>query len=423
MNGYNVNFNKLQNQNNNKFISNSSDNPKLFDMQNSDKNMREKENLSDLGIALTEFKPKGETIESQNNLINNGFSDDFNNSIENIKTDDGNHSDMDEVLKKKEDMDLSFINFYENFTKNNPLEALNKSTDNKEVMMEKTKDITNTFIDYQSKYYQQINKELERNKKFKELLQKNSEKYINALKDFNTLSNLKEENEIQNYIDQTVLKSKLKSLDSIIETKVLETNLNNEIFNIPPQVESEDPSNFSKKDVKNLLIFTIQNLLRGEEPIINEMKGALNNNINSIKNLQNSSFTNEEIDQLKLMNRKYNLAPPIQNNIPLKPKDKKQFLNIITSYPDEIDYKMENYLDEYYNKHKALRIPFKKTSKNNYEYGTQKIVIKMEGNNFFRVKYSGGYISLDKFIEVNSNPENIRLKNKANSKKKVIKKK
>jgi hypothetical protein len=64
------------------------------------------------------------------------------------------------------------------------------------------------------------------------------------------------------------------------------------------------------------------------------------------------------------------------------------------------------------------KIFFKKLSNNNYEYGTEKIMVKFESD-LIRVRYSGGYILLDKFLEVNGPIEEKKLKAKANKKKQI----
>ena len=52
---------------------------------------------------------------------------------------------------------------------------------------------------------------------------------------------------------------------------------------------------------------------------------------------------------------------------------------------------------------------FKKTSTNNYEYGTQKVMVKIEGDTI-RIRYVGGYLIIDKFIELNAANEEKKIK-------------
>ena len=80
---------------------------------------------------------------------------------------------------------------------------------------------------------------------------------------------------------------------------------------------------------------------------------------------------------------------------------------------DMNDIKLNKYLMMFYSKRKFPKIKFVKTSKNNYEYGTQKVVVKVEGENdseIIRVRYVGGYVLIDKFLELNANLEEGKVK-------------
>ena len=92
--------------------------------------------------------------------------------------------------------------------------------------------------------------------------------------------------------------------------------------------------------------------------------------------------------------------------------------NVVTSSPDETDTKLNNYLNVYYSKKKLPKIPFIKTSANNYEYGTQKVMAKVEGDTI-RLRFSGGYILLDKFLELNAALEEIKLKSGGKAKNEI----
>ena len=63
----------------------------------------------------------------------------------------------------------------------------------------------------------------------------------------------------------------------------------------------------------------------------------------------------------------------------------------------------------FYSKRTFPKILFKKTSTNNYEYGTQKVMVKIEGDTI-RIRYIGGYLLIDKFIEMNAANEEKKLK-------------
>ena len=82
---------------------------------------------------------------------------------------------------------------------------------------------------------------------------------------------------------------------------------------------------------------------------------------------------------------------------------------VSTEKPDKIDKKLELYLKYFYSKRTFPVVIFKKTSTNNYEYGKQKIMIKIEGDTI-RVRNLGGYLIIDKFIELNAANEEKKLK-------------
>ena len=82
---------------------------------------------------------------------------------------------------------------------------------------------------------------------------------------------------------------------------------------------------------------------------------------------------------------------------------------VLTEKPDKIDKKLEQYLKYFYSKRTFAKVMFKKTSTNNYEYGTQKVMVKIEGDTI-RIRYVGGYLLIDKFIELNAAAEEKKMK-------------
>ena len=80
---------------------------------------------------------------------------------------------------------------------------------------------------------------------------------------------------------------------------------------------------------------------------------------------------------------------------------------------DMNDVKLNKYLTMFYSKRKVPKIKFVKTSKNNYEYGTQKVVVKVEGENdneIIRIRYIDGYALINKFLELNANSEETKVR-------------
>lgn len=129
----------------------------------------------------------------------------------------------------------------------------------------------------------------------------------------------------------------------------------------------------------------------------NEKESDNNNKINCYNN------NKEEIEN-QVQKREENDPEEEGEEDELSKKIEGKWEYIQTNKPDKIDTKLENYLRFFYSKRRFPVIIFKKTSKNNYEYGSQKIMIKIEGDTI-RVRYTGGYVLIDKFIEVNSSIE------------------
>jgi hypothetical protein len=144
--------------------------------------------------------------------------------------------------------------------------------------------------------------------------------------------------------------------------------------------------NFKENEEKNL--FFLKNVF------LNVKENVTKNN----NNLNEDDF----INKLNLEENEKNLINKILNenkNENIEEKKEKIFY-VISNKRDDNDDKLENFLKLFYSKRNVPKIFFKKLSNNNYEYGTEKIMVKFESD-LIRVRYSGGYILLDKFLEVN----------------------
>ena len=111
-------------------------------------------------------------------------------------------------------------------------------------------------------------------------------------------------------------------------------------------------------------------------------------------NLENKS--NEEDASKNILNNKSPKKKIIKN-------EKKQEYEALkweyvsTNKPDLVDIRLENYLKLFYENRTFPKIVFKKLSSNNYEYGTQKVMVKIESDTI-KIRYVGGYLLIDKFI-------------------------
>jgi hypothetical protein len=320
-------------------------------------------------------------------------------------------NDIDNEEKKN---DNDFIEFIKIFKEKNPLNNLNNISDVNN-MLNHTKNIINQLINYQEMYYDRIKKTCDKNKKLKDILMKYNEMYRNIKKKNNALNEKFDNYEMRNYVTVNINRKENSNLkDKNIPFKNNEIDLFKEVFGYTyDNVNIESENKEKKENNKKLLIEALKSN-------INKL-GPLNN----ILNEKNSS--EEERKKVNEILIKFNLNTPEINKEEnsntkekIEPNEKKNnFENIITNKPDDNDIKLEHYLSYFYSKRNIPKIPFKKTSPNNYEYGTLKVMIKIEGETI-RVRYSGKYSLLDNFLETNAQNEIVKKKKIGNP---IIKKK
>ena len=317
-----------------------------------------------------------------------------------------------EVEREDKKDDKDFTEFINVFKENYPLSKLNSFNDVNE-MLNFTKDVVSQLISYQTMYYERAKNSLNKNQKLKDYLIKYNEIYRNMKKKNNRLKEKIDTFEIENFISVNVNKKEYNDLkEKNIPLKNQEIDLFKAIFELTNEKEENEPTKIEQtknenEEDKNLLVKVLKE-------VTNKL-GPLNNLLNE------KNSTEEERIKANEITNKYNLKKENENNEKLDLKEKKlenkTFENIITNKPDENDNKLEQYLTYFYSKRNIPKIPFKKTSANNYEYGTLKVMIKIEGETF-RVRYLGKYSLLDNFLESNAPIEIKKKKNPNSSKKK-----
>ena len=294
-----------------------------------------------------------------------------------------------------------FYEFIPNFQKQYPLEKLNEFTDPYE-MINYTKNIINELLNYQLNYYNILTNSVNLNHKFNELLIKYNEKYRLTLKKINKIEEENCKNKIQNEIITDLSRNDFNNLKQLIPLKQNELELYKEMYSV--NIDENDLQKFSEEQIKQieekkskdantqlLLIRVLKNIYNKYGPL-NKILNQSNSNENEINNIINLSV-------------KYNLAiseEVLENN--------GEFEYVTSNNMNEVDKKLEMYLKHLYSQKKVPKIIFKKISTNNYEFGTQKITIKVDGDSI-KVKSFGGFISLDKFIENNAVLEDSKIKN------------
>lgn len=322
-------------------------------------------------------------------------------------------SDIDESLKDNNTQNLSpseILDFMKSFEKKYPLEKLDEFNDQYE-LMNHTKKIMNELLNYQQKYYSLLNTSYTLNKKYQNLLLNYNEKFRITLKKINKIEEESKKNDIKQDIILTLENNENNNLNQLLNLKQQELQLLKEIYVIKPKKKEEEKlteeqiKQIEEKKNKDhntqLLLIKVLNNIYNKYGPLNKIITKENSEDNEIKNIINLS-------------EKYNL--PISEEV-LKMENV-----ICNNKPEEMDLKLESYLQNFYKNKKISKIAFKKIGNNLYEYGTLKVTIIFE-DNAFKAKTVGGFIGLDKFIEKNLGLEDNKIKNADNIKNRSSKKK
>ena len=298
-----------------------------------------------------------------------------------------------------------FLDFIPNFEKKYPLEKLNQFSDPYE-MINYTKNIINELLNYQLNYYNILKKSVNLNKKFNELLIKYNEKYRLTQKKINKIEEENNKNEIQSELITDVHRNDFNNLKQLIPLKQTELELYKEMYAV--NLDENELHNYSEEQMKQMeekktKDENTQSLLVRVLKNIYDKYGPLNKIVNQ------SNSNESERNNVIALSTKYNL--PISEEA-MGNKEELEYVN--SNNPDDLDYKLDMNLKHFYNQKKLPKIMFKKINNSNYEYGTQKVTIKAEGDSI-KIKSTGGYLLLDKFIENNALLEEGKVK-KSNSK-------
>ena len=385
-----------------------------------------KDEKKTMNKKLTEdFKKRSNSKSYMNNLSSSGISYNIktknshpqnskeigqmissNNKKEKIEYEEeqGDTSLIDEDLKNyNSPAPPEFFDFIKNFENNYPLEKLNEFSDPYE-MMNYTKNVINELLNYQLNYYNLLSISVNLNRKFNDLLIKYNEKYRLTLKKINKIEEESKKNEIKDEIITDIHRNDFNNLKQLIPLKQAELELYKEMYSI--NLDENELQKFSDEQMKQLeekksKDANTQLLLIKVLKNIYEKYGPLN------KILNQSNSDEKEINNIINLSAKYNL--PISEEV-IENNEDMEYQYVSCNNPNDNDNKLEMYLRYFYSQKKVPKIIFKKLSNNNYEYGTQKVTIKIEGDSI-RVKSLGGFLSIDKFIEINSLIEEGKIKN------------
>ena len=364
-----------------------------------------------------------------------------------------NESVIDEELNKEiKENNNEFYNYINVFKEKHPLEKLDSINDINE-LNEQSKNIILELLDYQIKFYSLIKDSFSTKKRFKNLMLQYNEKLRNTKKEINKINEMIDLIEIKSEI---LDKNENKNIDNLLSLKENELNNYNNI-NKNKEIKKEKENTKDNSELlekgKNVLIKVLQQCIEKHGPInkiytltnsteperinikklaekynlplnseIKEEEEEKENNINSKESKDKVSLNeHEEEKNDDDINKENDIDNKNSINIEQdKEKEEQKEKNIFegkitkweyvsTEKPDKIDKKLELYLKYFYSKRTFPVVIFKKTSTNNYEYGKQKIMIKIEGDTI-RVRHLGGYLIIDKFIELNAANEEKKLK-------------
>ena len=391
---------------------------------------KEKKEEREIKTENNEKKLKGKKSSASHKNIKKKNNSNINSNIiqsMNDVTDDA----VNLVNENKLDDNITEIDLKNNFNKyieNNMNKKIDEIKDLNE-MRNYTFDNLKNLLNYQMKYYELIKKEIDLYNKYNEQFLEYSEKYRTNLK---ILNKLNEENNLSK-IKQCILLNNEKINNNkekdIIVVKDKELTLLKDICSTMNGEEYNDLSNIENNGIKNkneqfLILFKVlrkigdkygplENLLtqsNSTEPQRGNLKKILKK---YNKELESKNNSNNNMNNYSNTNMKINSPISAKNNNNNISIDKFEYVSL--TKPDDIDKKIEIFLKQFYLSHKNIpKVVFRKTSKNNYEYGSQKVMVKVEGE-AIRVRYMGGYLLLDKFVESYAPLEDNKKKNTKSS--------
>jgi hypothetical protein len=369
---------------------------------------------------------------NNNNNFNNS-SNNFNNSSNKILTRDNlnekeeKKNDFEEpendpkdnslidplILKEISEVDNNFIQFMSNFMEKNPLEQINQFNNNNinECIIH-TKEIIDQLFEYQNNYYNKFKESVALNNILIDDFNKYNELYRRIIKKENKLNELIENNQIKKEIVVNIRRGENNHIRQILPLKHREIDLYKDVYNVPftekdVQEYSINKENLEKQNKLNneetekILVKAIKNISKN----LGDLESVFNNeNLSDLERKKLNKLINKY--QLNISNQENEFQNNNMNNNNINNLKNLEYVN--SNIIDKVDEKLDNNLKSFYNKKKIPKIPFKKISPNNYEYGTMKVTIK--DDDIIKVKYIGGYYSLDKFIELNAPIEEIKAK-------------
>jgi hypothetical protein len=311
---------------------------------------------------------------------------------------DVSKSFIDPLFDTENDGSAYLQELISDFNKNT--EEFEVDEDNIDESREKAKDLIKGLFGIQEAYSSQFIGQVQLNRELKSLLVNYNEKYRTIVKKSNKLKETLETYDMKNHLCTNVNRDLNSKIQEKIDVTNKELNLFKSLFRISHNEEDVYRYTQMKKSEdlpkeKNLLLKVFQNLSK---------KKHLNNlDQDSIAIIQDlftkynilDEENEEEINQDEPVNKiildddddeeepvEINEQEPKIESPKSKdsPKKNNKRLTVLDSVVGDIlDHKLDNYLVNYYSKKRHSQIPLRRISAGNYEFGSQKIHVKCEG--------------------------------------------
>ena len=388
------------------------------------KNFKNNENITDNNqINIDKLKQNKNNNNNKKNLVYNKPRNYINRKIskentEKYKKSDNSSDDSfnteEELSNKLEIIDTESSQFVPELIKENPIENISKLEDINE-MISITKNNIIQFLTYQQDCYKRLRNSKDIYEKYNKLLKKYCQKYANKIKKIKFLEKKQKINEISKILNKNILTSKLYKILEIKNNEIdlfkeisanynsednIEDNLNINEINNNLNIEKETKRDF------NLLVDILRNCIINyvnNEKIMKLIPANILEKYDSIKiNDNNANDIEQNCLDISLADNDENLTDDNNND----QGDINKLNYIESNVNDEIDYELDNYLNNFYKENKNIPIiKFKKIHDNNYKYGKIQIIIIEEGN-LIKIKDDNGIFTLNKFLELNSIKQN-----------------
>jgi hypothetical protein len=316
----------------------------------------------------------------------------------------------DDHLPDFEQIDKTLSEFIQEFNLEKNLILENSDTD-ATLLYEKTKNLIPKLFELQKLYYSQFNKANSTNKRLKELLIKYNEKYRIIVKKTNRLREALESNNIKSELTSFINREENKRVVQTISTNKFEVDTFKKLFKIEhtnqelQKFKQNQDVNQGEKD-KGVLLSIIENLYHkgniiekiaedkkiqfsyliakygickhedgklGENSEPKQRRSTSMNGVispSSSDNINRNDFQSNDLEN-NLIN--YNSNP--DSSI------KKKLSFVKSTVADQVDKKLDEFLVNLYEKRRVSQIPIRRISQGEYEYGTQRVSLKLEGEN------------------------------------------